>query len=133
MLIGLVYDLRNDYRNLGWDEEQLAEFDQPETIDALCRALESGGHRVERIGHGRALAEKLVAGRRWDLVFNIAEGVGGRGREAQVPGLLELFSQPYLFSDPVTLGVTLDKGLCKRLARDAGWPTAPFVLLEEAR
>ncbi|MBF0163987.1 MAG: D-alanine--D-alanine ligase, partial [Magnetococcales bacterium] len=76
---------------------------------------------------------KLVAGRRWDLVFNISEGVGGRGREAQGPGLLELFSQPYLFSDPVTLGVTLDKGLCKRLARDAGWPTAPFVLLEEAR
>lgn len=133
MLIGLVYDLRDAYRNLGWDEEHLAEFDQPETIDALCRALESGGHRVERIGHGRALAERLVAGQRWDLVFNIAEGLGGRGREAQVPGLLELYGQPYLFSDPVTLGVTLDKGLAKRLVRDAGWPTAPFVLLEETR
>ncbi|MBF0614125.1 MAG: D-alanine--D-alanine ligase [Magnetococcales bacterium] len=131
MHIGLVYDLRDDYRNLGWDEELLAEFDQPETIDALVQALLAGGHTVERIGHGRALVQALVAGRRWDLVFNIAEGVCGRGREAQVPGLLELFSIPYLFSDATTLAISLDKGVCKRLVREAGLTTAPFVLLAQ--
>ncbi|MEO5346439.1 MAG: hypothetical protein H7834_08690 [Magnetococcus sp. YQC-9] len=130
MLIGMVYDVRDDYRNSGWDEEQLAEFDQPETIDAIEQALRSDGHRVERIGRGRVVAQALAAGRRWDLVFNIAEGVGGRGREAQVPALLELYDQPHLFSDAVTLGVTLDKALCKRLARDAGCTTAPFARLE---
>ncbi|MBF0213099.1 MAG: D-alanine--D-alanine ligase [Magnetococcales bacterium] len=130
MRIGLVYDLRDAYRGLGLDEEQLAEFDRPETIAALQRALESGGHEVERIGSGRALVEGLAAGRGWDLVFNIAEGLRGRSREAQVPAILELYDIPYVFSDPLTLAVTLDKGLCKRLVRDAGCATAPFVRLE---
>ncbi|MBF0340238.1 MAG: D-alanine--D-alanine ligase [Magnetococcales bacterium] len=131
MLIGLVYDLRDDYRDLGLDEEQLAEFDRPETLAAIQGALESAGHRVERVGHVRALAAALVAGRRWDLVFNIAEGLAGRSREAQAPALLEAFGVPCLFSDPLTLAITLDKPLSKRLVRDAGLTTAPFVVLTE--
>ncbi|MBF0191326.1 MAG: D-alanine--D-alanine ligase [Magnetococcales bacterium] len=130
MRIGLVYDLRDDYRDSGLDEEHLAEFDRPETVAALVAALESGGHRVERVGHVRALAAALVAGRRWDLVFNIAEGLRGRGREAQVPGLLEAYGVPYLFSDPLTLALSLDKGMCKRVVRDAGLSTAPFLVLD---
>ena len=65
-----------------------------------------------------------------DLVFNLAEGVRGRSREAQVPAVCEMFDQPYTFSDPLTCAVTLDKALAKRLVRDHGLPTAPFVLVE---
>jgi D-alanine-D-alanine ligase len=86
---------------------------------------------VERVGRGIELARRLVAGQRWDLVFNITEGIGGRAREAQVPALCELFDQPYTFSDPVTCGVTLDKAWAKRLVRDAGVPTAPFAVVHE--
>lgn len=80
MLIGLAYDLRDDYRALGFGEEQVAEFDSAETIALLEAALVRLGHRVERIGHVRALAERLVRSARWDLVFNICEGVAGRSR-----------------------------------------------------
>jgi len=73
-----------------------------------------------------------VAGHRWDLVFNICEGLKGRSREAQVPALLEAFGQPYTFADPLVMAVTLDKSVAKRLVRDHGLTTAPFALVERA-
>ncbi|TMV05626.1 D-alanine--D-alanine ligase [Ruegeria sediminis] len=132
MLIGLTYDLRDDYRDLGLPEEALAEFDSPETVAALQAALERAGHATDRIGNIRALAERLVAGHRWDLVFNIAEGLSGRSREAQVPALLEAFGVPYTFSDPLTQALGLDKAMAKQVVRDAGVPTAPFAVFETA-
>lgn len=131
MRIGFVYDLRDDYRAAGYAEEAIAEFDTPETIDALAAALGRVGGRVERVGNGRALAARLVDGARWDLVFSIAEGLRGRSREAQVPALCELFDQPYAFSDPLTLALTLDKAMAKRVVRDAGLATAPFAVLAD--
>jgi D-alanine-D-alanine ligase len=132
VLIGLAYDLRDDYRALGFSEEQVAEFDSAETIAELEAALVRLGHRVDRIGHVRRLAERLVAGARWDLVFNICEGVAGRAREAQVPALLEAFDQPYTFADPLVMAATLDKAVAKRLVRDHGLATAPFALVARA-
>jgi D-alanine-D-alanine ligase len=132
MRIALVYDLRDDYRALGLSEEEVAEFDSLETIDQLAAALEELGCEPVRIGRGQALAARLVAGERYDLVFSIAEGVRGRSREAQVPALCELFDQPYLFSDPLTLAASLDKAVAKRLVRDAGVPTPAFAVAESA-
>ena len=130
MRIALVYDLRDDYRALGLSEEEVAEFDSIETIDALAGALAALGCEPIRVGRGQALAARLVAGERYDIVFSIAEGVSGRSREAQVPALCELFDQPYLFSDPLTLAAALDKAVAKRLVRDAGVPTPTFAVAE---
>ncbi len=128
--IGLCYDLKPDYLAAGFAPEDVMEFDEEETIASLVAALEENGHRVERVGRGVELARRLAAGERWDLVFNIAEGVRGRSREAQVPAVCELFDQPYTFSDPLACAVTLDKPLAKRLVRDGGVPTPPFAILE---
>ncbi len=127
--IALVYDLRSEYLARGYSEEAVAEFDSEETIDLLAAALTRLGHRVVRIGNGRALGRCLADGSRYDLVFSIAEGLGGRAREAQVPALCELYAQPYVFSDPTTLAIALDKGIAKRVVRDAGVPTSPFVVV----
>ena len=132
MRIALVYDLRDDYRALGLSEEEVAEFDTVETIDQLAGALAALGCEVERVGRGQALAARLVAGERYDLVFSIAEGVKGRSREAQVPALCELFDQPYLFSDPLTMSACLDKAVAKRLVRDAGVKTPSFAVAERS-
>ncbi len=129
MKIGLVYDLRDDYLAEGFTAEQVAEFDEAVTIAALQSELAGLGHAVDRIGHGRALCARLVAGDRWDLVFSIAEGVAGRSREAQVPGVLEMYGQPYVFSDPLTCAVTLDKAVAKRIVRDAGLHTPAFAVV----
>ncbi|MEZ5925105.1 MAG: hypothetical protein R3D57_12060 [Hyphomicrobiaceae bacterium] len=130
MRIGFVYDLRDEYLAMGFAEEQVVEFDTPATIDAIATTLESLGHHVERVGHGRKLAQRLVAGAEFDLIFSIAEGVRGRSREAQVPALCELFNQPYVFSDALTMAAALDKAVAKRLVRDASVPTAPFMVIE---
>src|SRR5437588_90685 len=127
--IGLAYDLKSDYLAAGFSPEAVMEFDDEATVDALAGALDELGHRPERVGRGVELARRLAAGDRWDLVFNVAEGVSGRSREAQVPALCELFDQPYTFSDPLTSALTLDKPLAKRVVRDLGLPTAPFAVV----
>lgn len=132
MRVGLTYDLRDDYRAMGgFSEEALAEFDSIETVDAIEAAIGALGHQTDRIGHLRHLAARLVAGDRWDLVFNIAEGLSGRGREAQVPALLEAYGVPYVMSDPLTQAVGLDKAMAKRLVRAAGVATADFAVIAE--
>ena len=130
MLVGLTYDLRADYLAMGYGEEETAEFDRPDTIDAIERELLALGHRTDRIGHVRRLVERLASGARWDLVFNIAEGVFGFGREAQVPALLDAYRIPYTFADPLCAAVTLHKAVAKRVLKDAGIPTPAFAVVE---
>jgi D-alanine-D-alanine ligase len=129
MRIGVTYDLKDEYRELGFSEAAIAEFDSRETIDGLCGALTSLGHECVRIGHVKALTKRLAAGERWDLVFNIAEGVSGFGRESQVPALLEAFGIPYTFSDPLVCALTLHKGICKQIARAGGIATPDFAVV----
>ena len=129
--IALCYDLKSDYLAAGFAPEDVMEFDEEETVVAIAGALAGLSHRTERVGRGSELARRLAAGERWDLVFNIAEGVRGRSREAQVPAVCEMFDQPYTFSDPLTCALTLEKPLAKRLVRDGGLPTAPFAVVEQ--
>jgi D-alanine-D-alanine ligase len=130
MRIGITYDMREEYLAEGFTEEETAEFDRRETIEAIERTLQDLGHETDRIGHARSLVGRLVAGQRWDLVFNIAEGIKGFGREALVPALLDAYDIPYTFSDPLVLALTLHKAMTKRVVRDMGIPTADFRVLE---
>ncbi len=130
MKVGLTYDLRDDYLAEGYGEEETAEFDRPSTIEALEGTLGNLGYTTDRIGHVRALTRRLAAGSRWDVVFNIAEGIQGFGREAQVPALLDAYGIPYVFSDPLVLCLALHKGMTKRVVRDLGIPTPDFAVVE---
>jgi D-alanine-D-alanine ligase len=132
MKIALTYDLRNHYLELGYTEEQTAEFDSPATIEAIAAALSELGHTPVRIGHVQELTRRLAAGERWDLVFNIAEGLHGLGREALIPALLDAYRIPYTFSDPCVMAVSLHKGFTKSILRDAGLHTPDFALVGEA-
>lgn len=130
MRIGVTYDLRSDYLAMGMSEEDSAEFDAEITIASICEALTDLGFQPVRIGHIKALTERLVRGERWDAVFNICEGLKGYAREAQVPALLEAYGIPTVFSDPLTLALTLDKAWTKRIVRSEGVPTADFAVIE---
>jgi D-alanine-D-alanine ligase len=130
MRIGITYDLRKDYLAMGYGEEETAEFDSEVTIDAICDTLASLGFTPVRIGHIRNLVARLAEGERWDGVFNICEGVKGLAREAQVPALLEAYDIPYVFSDPLTLSLSLDKAMAKKVVRAHGVATADFALVE---
>ena len=94
MRIGLTYDLSSEYRASGYSEQDTAEFDGEDTVEAIEGTLQRLGFGTERVGNVRQLAARLVDGGSWDLVFNIAEGLSGVSREAQVPALLDAYRIP---------------------------------------
>ncbi|MEI6678253.1 MAG: hypothetical protein WCL21_06580 [Mariniphaga sp.] len=126
--VGLTFDLKEDYLKLGYNNEEVAEFDATETIDALEQTITRLGYEVIRIGNIFSLVNFLNNRNRCDLVFNICEGMFGMAREAQVPCLLDAYRIPYVFSEPEILNLTLDKGLTKLLLKQAGVLTAEFMV-----
>ena len=127
--VGLTHNLK---RVNPVEDDVEAEYDSPKTIRAIAGAIESFGHRVVPIEARPDIVRTLPAAK-VDLVFNIAEGVRGRNREAQIPALCELLGIPYTGSDAATLAITLDKALSKRLLREARIPTPDFFVMETGR
>lgn len=145
MIIGLTYDLRDEYLAAGYGEEETAELDSIETIDAIDDALKNLGHETFRIGNIFNLIEYLASFRgtsgkcgsvlgtevssRPDLIFNIAEGFRGLCREAQIPSLLDAYGIPYTFSPSQVLALTLHKGWTKSVVIHAGVKTADYRVI----
>jgi D-alanine-D-alanine ligase len=132
MKVGIAFDLKEPPASTGGRQAPGAiqppaipddlheEFDSPATIDAIASVLAGLGHQVVRLGDGRELIQRVLADRP-DFVFNFAEGQGvGRSREARVPAFLEMLGIPYTGSDPLTLAVTLDKDVARRLVASVG-------------
>jgi len=124
--IGLTFDLREDYLlKEGEPADKYAEFDAKETIDIIMKAIEANGHRVLPLGGVNNLLS-LEKRPDVDIVFNLAEGLMGRNRESQVPILLELMQIPFVGGDALTLGLTLDKILTKKIFIAEKIPTPRF-------
>jgi len=102
-----------------------AEYDSPKTVQAIRAAIESDGHTTIFLQADANLPQALHDYCP-DICFNIAEGMGGDGREAHVPALLEMLKIPYTASRVVTSAIALEKTLTKRVWRDHHLPTAPF-------
>lgn len=133
MRLGITYNLKPEGAPAAGEPiDRFEEFDSEDTVAAIAAVLRRLGHDVEPIGWGPSLFDALgrrAPGDRLDGVFNFAEGIGGRGRESQVPALLEMLGIPNTGSDPVALALALDKGLAKIFAAAHGIRTAPFVLV----
>ena len=131
MRIGLTYNLKSDYQfRPGDPPDANAEFDHEDTISVIEAALNHGGHEVVRIGSAKALLEQHDRVR-VDIVFNIAEGFEGRNRESQVPILLEMLRIPFVGGDGLTLGLTLDKVMTKKILVAEGIPTPKFAEIHD--
>jgi len=109
----------------GVPPDAFADFDHIETINSIRAALETDGHQTCFIQADADLPYALKEAQP-DICFNIAEGLGGDAREAQVPALLEMLRIPYTGSRVLTNGISLDKTLTKRIWRDRRLPVAPF-------
>jgi len=129
MKVGLTYDLRSWYLDRGYSMEDTAEFDKQETVDAIAGSLQKMGFETEGIGNCFQLIDALSSGKKWDLVFNIAEGLYGDGRESVVPSILDQYQIPYVFSGPVVLGISLNKYLTRLVVSAAGVPVSRGMLI----
>ncbi len=111
----------------GMPEDAFEEYDGAETIEAISGALAGLGVAVAPVIADSGLPHKL-AQNRFDFAFNIAEGWGGRNREAAAAAVCELMGIRYTGSDPLTLAVTLDKWTARRIVSPEV-PVAAAVLV----
>ena len=113
--VGITYNLKKNLAGTASDPPDAeAEFDDISTILAIQNALEGAGCRTELLEADASLPGRLSQNPP-DIVFNVAEGSAGRGREAQVPALLSYLKIPYTGSDETTMCIAMDKALTKSL------------------
>ena len=109
--------------------DQWDDLDSEKTIGAIMAALEAGGHKVTFLEGDVTLYDSLRRVRP-DICFNICEGHFGDSREAQVPAVLEMLRLPYTGSKVLTLALTLDKPMTKRVLTYHRLPTPAFQVFE---
>ena len=125
LIVGLTYNLRRIGVSEGDSE---AEFDAPSTIEALSRAIKLQGHDVFPC-EANAELPRVLSDLMPDLVFNVAEGLTGLNREAQVPALCELLDIEFTGSDAACMAISLNKATAKRLVASEGIRTPAFLVL----
>ena len=136
LTVGLVFETFDTYpRDPADPVDAHVEFEPESTIGALESAIDFLGHRPHRLGSPLALLE--AAGRGGlagiDVAFNLAEGFGGRNREAWAPVVLEMAGIPTLGSDALSLSLSLDKAWANRHVAAAGVPVAAQTTLASGR
>ena len=95
-------------------DDRFEEHDLPDVPEAVAAALARRGVDAWPLEDDARLVPRLLADLP-DFVFNLAEGLRGRGREAVVPSICEHLGLPYTGSDGLTLSASLDKGVSRRL------------------
>jgi D-alanine-D-alanine ligase len=130
--VGFAYNVKRVKPDVDGSNDDEAEYDSPKTLQSIREAIASYGHEVVDLEANSEFASKLAESR-VDVVFNIAEGLRGRNREAHVPAICELLDVPYTGSDPATLSIALDKGLAKRMVRQEGVLTPSFMLMSTGK
>lgn len=124
--IGIAYNLKKDA--VGGTADSQAEYDSIDTINAIKNVIERAGYTTALLEADERFPERLKEAK-VDMVFNIAEGLRGRGREAHIPALLSMLNIPYTGSDETTLCIALDKALTKRLLMTYHVPTPHYCVV----
>jgi len=112
----------------GERREDDAEYDEPETIESIRRAIERRGFETVVIEADVNCFQTLKE-ENPDFVFNMAEGIGKGARESQIPVMVEMLGIPYTGSDPLTLAIALDKARAKEVLYYYSIPTPGFKVL----
>ncbi|MBF0545336.1 MAG: D-alanine--D-alanine ligase [Candidatus Riflebacteria bacterium] len=98
-------------------EDLYEEFDSPETLEQIANELSAFGHTVDILEADRTFPSALENGK-YEFVFNISEGLKGPCRESLVPAVCEMLDIPFSGSDALTMGITLDKDLARRIVSE---------------
>lgn len=130
MNLAFCYNVKHTTPSKNIAAQKEADFDSPYVIAGIKKALTSGGHTVYEIeANEHAYLNFFKLKEDIGLVFNIAEGVRGDTREAQIPAMLDMLDIPYTHSSPLTHSISLDKALTKIVLQQVGIQTPKFQLL----
>lgn len=130
MKIALLHNPRPSARAAEGPDDAFEEYDSESTIAAIANALDQLDVHIEPVVADARLPWRLSDGH-FDFAFNMAEGAGRRCREAVPAAVCELLSLPYTGSDVLTLAITLDKFIAKRVV-SPDVPVANGVLVESS-
>ena len=128
--VGIIYNVKSGHKDGPEDEE--AEYDNLDTVHAIKEVFESMNLQVHLLEENEELISNLKQNP-IDIAFNIAEGKKGRGREAEVPAILNLLGIPFSGSDETTLCIALDKAITKRLITSAHIRTPKYAVLQQGK
>ncbi len=132
MRVAFTYNVRHVKPSLEGQAQEEAEFDEPQTIEAIHSAIEKNGYECIDIEANEDAYDLLKKYKKSiDLVFNVAEGLHGEIREAQIPAILEMLTIPYTHSGALAQVISLDKALTKKIWQYHGLPTPKFVAVGE--
>jgi D-alanine-D-alanine ligase len=131
MKIALTYNLKpaNPVGEYAAPDDTYAEWDEADTIAAVRDAL-ACEHEVILLEDEAEIESRLLTAQP-DMVFNLAEGLGGPWREARLPALLERHGIPFTGSSSQTLRLCLDKAATKRALRRYSLPTPAFSVMHD--
>ncbi len=96
----------------------LSEVGVLEERENIVQALQAVGYRCSMFNVDRDITRLLnyIKNEKPDVIFNLCESVGNEAiHEMHIAGLFELFEIPYTGSDPLTLGIALNKVKVKEL------------------
>ncbi len=113
----------------GMSMDQWDDLDSESTVASLVNAIREGGHQAEFLEADDSIID-TVRDYKPDICFNIAESHFGDSREAQIPAILEKLQIPYTGSKILTLALTLDKPMTKRILAWHNLPTPEFQSFE---
>ena len=130
MKVGFCYNLKKP-ADESTPPDLYAEWDDEETIGAVHSAL-ARKHEVIPIEGDEGAFENFRKYRP-DIVFNMAEGLYGESRESQIPAMLEMLRIPYTGSDPLVLGICLDKAATKEILTYHRIPNPPFAVIRDLK
>jgi len=128
--VGFTYNVRHKKPSLS-DKQAIdeADFDDPIVICEIIKSLELLGHRVFPIEADQEAYLKLKKlSDKLDIVFNYAEGIFGKDREAQIPSMLEMLKIPYTGGSPLSYALGLNKSKCKEIWSYYNIPTPKWQL-----
>jgi len=128
MNIALTYNLKKE--DSSKPPDYFSEYDSHDTVEAIAGALRGRGHIVKSVDAGQVSLVNFFQENRFDMVFNIAEGVKAKSRESEIPALLDCFDIPYTGSNSFSLALALNKAMTKKILLAEGIPTPKFQVFE---
>ena len=132
--IAFLYNVRHKYPDPRDSRTQLeVDLDDPITTKWQIKHLENCGYKVIPVEADEKAYLNLYKNKnKIDLVFNVAEGIYGKDREAQLPAILEMLRIPYTGSSPLTQALVLNKAKTKEVLLANNVPTLLFQLFSNS-
>jgi len=129
MKIALAYNLKKKDETKPAD--YFSEFDSEETINAISSVLKKKGHTIDLVNVEQPNLFSYFKKNRIDMVFNIAEGKGGKFRESEIPAILDYLDIPYTGSNTFSLALALNKAFTKKILKAENIPTPRFQVFSK--